>query len=34
LIEGWGHDLAEGVWDTLVDAIDGHATTRPRDAAS
>lgn len=25
VIEGWGHDLAEGVWPQLVDAITSHA---------
>jgi pimeloyl-ACP methyl ester carboxylesterase len=25
LIEGWGHDLAEGVWPLLADAIAAHA---------
>ena len=25
LIEGWGHDLAEGVWTLLADAIAAHA---------
>ena len=24
VIEGWGHDLAEGVWGILIDAIAGH----------
>ena len=24
VIDGWGHDLAEGAWDILVDAIAGH----------
>jgi pimeloyl-ACP methyl ester carboxylesterase len=24
VIEGWGHDLAEGVWDRLVDTVGSH----------
>jgi hypothetical protein len=29
LIEGWGHDLPEGVLDVLVEAIAGHARAHP-----
>jgi pimeloyl-ACP methyl ester carboxylesterase len=25
IVDGWGHDLAEGAWDVLIDAIAGHA---------
>ena len=25
LIEGWGHDLAPGVWPRLIEAIDANA---------
>ena len=34
LIEGWGHDVPEGAWDLLVDAIAGHAKPDGKSRAS
>jgi pimeloyl-ACP methyl ester carboxylesterase len=31
IVPGWGHDLAEGVWDVLVEAIASHARSHARE---
>lgn len=33
IVDGWGHDLAEGAWDVLIDAIADHALAHREDTA-